>query len=81
MAGPLVVSWSSPRVITFVTLIFSELAPKRLALQRTVPIALLAAPVLDVISRLARPIVWLLSVSVDVVVRLLGADPRQGRER
>ena len=32
------------------------------------------------ISRLARPVVWLLSVSVNVVVRLLGADPRQGRQ-
>jgi putative hemolysin len=67
-------------LVTLLTLIFSELAPKRLALQRTVPIALLAAPVLDVISRLARPVVWLLSVSVDLVVRLLGADPRKGRE-
>ena len=67
--------------ITLVTLVFSELAPKRLALQRTVPIALLSAPVLDVISRLARPVVWLLSVSVNLVVRLLGADPRQGREQ
>src|SRR5262249_5635587 len=38
------------------------------------------APALDVISRLARPVVWLLSVSVNLVVRLLGADPRQGRE-
>jgi putative hemolysin len=66
--------------ITFLSLVFSELAPKRLALQRTVPIALFAAPTLDVISRLARPVVWLLSVSVDVVVRLLGADPRQGRQ-
>ena len=66
--------------ITFLTLVFSELAPKRLALQRTVSIALLAAPVLDVISRLARPVVWLLSVSVNLVVRLLGADPRQGRQ-
>ncbi len=66
--------------ITFLTLVFSELAPKRLALQRTVPIALFAAPTLDVISRLARPVVWLLSVSVNVVVRLLGADPRQGRQ-
>src|SRR5579871_907907 len=35
--------------ITFLTLVFSELAPKRLALQRTVPIALFAAPTLDVI--------------------------------
>jgi len=66
--------------VTFLTLVLAELAPKRLALQRTVPIALFAAPTLDVISRLARPVVWLLSVSVDVVVRLLGADPREGRE-
>jgi putative hemolysin len=66
--------------ITFLSLVFSELVPKRLALQRTVPIALFAAPVLDVISSLARPVVWLLSVTVNLVVRLLGADPRQGRE-
>ncbi len=67
--------------ITFVSLVLGELAPKRVALQRTVPIALLAAPVLDLISRMARPVVWLLSISVNVVVRLLGADPRQGREQ
>ena len=66
--------------ITFVSLVLSELAPKRLALQRTVPIALFAAPTLDVISRLARPVVWLLSVSVNGVVRLLGGDPRAGRQ-
>jgi putative hemolysin len=66
--------------ITFVSLVLGELAPKRLALQRAVPIALFAAPILDVIARLARPVVWLLSVSVNVVVRILGGDPRQGRQ-
>jgi len=66
--------------ITFITLVLSELAPKRLALQRTVPIALLAAPTLDRIATLARPVVWLLSISVNVVVTLLGGDPRQGRQ-
>src|SRR5579862_9458730 len=66
--------------ITYLTLVFSELAPKRLALQRTVSIALFAAPTLDVISRLAKPVVWLLSASVNVVVRLFGADPNQGRQ-
>jgi putative hemolysin len=80
VAGPLSFAVVTAAV-TLLTLIFSELAPKRLALQRTVPIALLAAPVLDVISRLARPVVWFLSVSVNLVVRLLGADPRQGREQ
>lgn len=66
--------------ITFASLVLGELAPKRLALQRTVPIALFAAPILDVIARLARPVVWLLSVSVNVVVRLLGGDPEQNRQ-
>ena len=66
--------------ITFVSLVFGELAPKRLALQRTVPIALFSAPTLDIIARLARPVVWLLSVSVNLVVRILGGDPRQGRQ-
>ncbi len=66
--------------ITFVTLVLSELAPKRLALQSAVPLALFAAPTLEVIARLARPVVWLLSISVNVVVRLLGGDPRQSRQ-
>ena len=66
--------------ITFITLVLSELAPKRLALQRAVPLALFAAPTLDIIARLARPVVWLLSISVNVVVQLLGGDPRQGRQ-
>jgi putative hemolysin len=66
--------------ITFVSLIFGELAPKRLALQRAGSLALLAAPLLDWIASLARPVVWLLSVSVNVVVRLLGGDPRQSRQ-
>jgi len=66
--------------ITFVSLVLGELAPKRIALQRQLPIALLAAPLLDRIATLARPVVWLLSISVNVVVRLLGGDPRQGRQ-
>jgi putative hemolysin len=67
--------------ITFVSLVLGELAPKRLALQRAAPLALFAAPLLERIARLARPVVWLLSVSVNVVVRLLGGDPRQNRQR
>ena len=66
-------------VISFFTLILGELAPKRLALQRPEPIALLAAPVLDRISVLARPLVWLLSQCTNLVVRLLGGDPAISR--
>jgi putative hemolysin len=66
--------------ITYLTLVFSELAPKRIALQRTVPVALLAGPLLDRLAALARPLVRLLSASVNVVVALLGGDPRAGRQ-
>jgi putative hemolysin len=65
--------------ISFFTLVLGELAPKRLALQRPEPIALFAAPLLDRISVLARPVVWLLSVCTNLVVRLLGGDPSVGR--
>ena len=66
--------------ITFVSLVLGELAPKRIALQRSMSLALFAAPLLDRIATLARPVVWLLSVSVNVVVTLLGGDPRAGRQ-
>ncbi len=47
--------------ISFFSLVLQELAPKRLALQRPESLALIAAPLLDRISVLARPLVWLLS--------------------
>jgi magnesium and cobalt exporter, CNNM family len=66
-------------VISLFTLVLGELAPKRLALQRPESLSLLAAPLLDRISVLARPLVWFLSRSTNLVVRLLGGDPRAGR--
>jgi len=65
--------------ISFFSLVLGELAPKRIALQRSESIALFAAPVLDRISVAARPVVWLLSQSTNLVVRLLGGDPKVGR--
>ena len=32
------------------------------------------------IAKLARPVIWLLGVSTDIVVRVLGGDPKAGRE-
>jgi putative hemolysin len=66
-------------VISYFTLVLGELAPKRLALQRPEKAAMIAAPTLDRISVLARPLVWLLSRSINLVVRILGGDPAAGR--
>jgi len=67
-------------VLTFVTLVIGELAPKRIAMQRTEGWALLVARPLDVLSTVSRPAVWLLSAATDLVVRLAGGDPRAQRE-
>jgi putative hemolysin len=67
-------------IISFVTLVVGELAPKRLALQRTESAARLFAPPLDRVARVFRPVIWLLSKATDVVVRLLGGDPHAARE-
>ena len=66
--------------ITFVSLVLGELAPKRIALQRSTRVALLAAPLLDRIATLARPVVWLLTKSANLVVALFGVDPEVGRQ-
>jgi len=68
-------------VISYFSLVLGELAPKRLALQRAEGVALVVAPILDRLAKLSRPAIWLLGKSTDVVVRLLGADPRAQREQ
>jgi putative hemolysin len=67
-------------VITFVTLVIGELAPKRLALQRPEPTARAVAPFLNRMAAVVRPFIFLLSVCTNGVVRLLGGDPNVGRE-
>jgi putative hemolysin len=68
-------------VLAYVTLVFGELAPKRVAMQRAERWGLVAARPLAVTATLARPAVWLLSRSTDVAVRLMGGDPTRGREQ
>jgi putative hemolysin len=66
--------------LAYVTLVFGELAPKRVAMQRAEGWGLLAARPLAAMSSFTRPVVWLLSRSTDVAVRLMGADPSRQRE-
>lgn len=66
-------------VIAYFSLVFGELVPKRLALFRTEAIALAAAPSIDFIAGIFRPVIWLLSRSTDAVVRLFGVDPKEAR--
>ena len=67
-------------VLSYVTLVLGELAPKRVAMQKAEGWGLVAARPLAVLSTVTRPAVWLLSASADVAVRLMGADPDRQRE-
>jgi putative hemolysin len=68
-------------ILTFVTLVLGELAPKRLAMQYAERWALGVARPLDLLSRVSRPAVWMLGRTTDLVVRLFGGDPRAASEQ
>ena len=68
-------------VIAYFSLVFGELVPKRLALYRTEEISLWSAGAIDLIAKLFRPVIWLLSRSTDFVVRLFGVDPKEQRSQ
>jgi putative hemolysin len=67
-------------IITFITLVVGELAPKRLGLQRPEATAKVFAPALNRLAGIFRPVIWLLSRSTNGLVRVLGGDPNAGRE-
>jgi putative hemolysin len=67
-------------LIAYFALVVGELVPKRIALQRGERIALVTARPLHAVATFLRPVIALLSISTDAVVRLLGMDPKAGRE-
>jgi putative hemolysin len=64
-------------VITYASLVVGELTPKAIALRDPERFAGLVAPMIAVISRVSSPIVRVLSVSTNLVLRLLGVGPAQ----
>ena len=59
-------------VITYFSLIFGELVPKQVALKNPERIAVMVAPVMRIVSRVAAPVVWVLDASGRAVLHLLG---------
>ena len=65
-------------LLSFVTLLFGELVPKRLALRRAEDFARLAAPAMKIFSQVTRPFVWLMGASTSAVLVMLGAHKQDG---
>ena len=64
-------------VLSYFTLVFGELVPKRLAMKNAEKLALGISDLIAFVSRAFAPLVWLLTASTNGVLRLLGVDPNQ----
>lgn len=62
-------------VLSYFTLVFGELVPKRIAMRKAETLALGMSALISGISKLFAPIVWLLTISTNAILRLLGIDP------
>ena len=90
--GPLLMRWGLGKMaadivslvvitvlISFFSIIISELTSKRLAMQRPESFAMVLAPFINSIVILFRPVIWLLDVCTNGLVRLMGGDPDVGK--
>ena len=71
----------STLVVAYLALVLAELVPKRLGLQHAERYALFLAGPIDVMAKVFTPFIALLSASTNVVVRILGGNPKAGREQ
>ncbi|MBQ8893364.1 MAG: HlyC/CorC family transporter [Clostridia bacterium] len=67
-------------LLSFVTLVFGELVPKRVAMQKGEQIALALSGIVTLLSKIFAPLVWLLTASTNGVLRLMRLDPNAGEE-
>ena len=62
-------------ILSYFTLIFGELVPKRVAMRKAEPLALTMSSPISIIAKLFSPIVGFLTFSTNTVLRLMGIDP------
>jgi len=67
-------------ILSYLTLIFGELVPKRIAMKKAESMALGVSGLILFISKVFAPIVWLLTISTNGVLRLCGIDPTKQEE-
>ena len=67
-------------ILSFFTLIFGELVPKRVAQRKTEALALGMSRMIYFISKLFAPLVFILTASTNGILRLMGIDPNENEE-
>ena len=67
-------------VLSYFMIVLGESVPKRIALQHSEKVARFACKVISFVSRLCKPLVWLLTVSTNGVLRLFGITPNDSAD-
>lgn len=67
-------------VLSYFTLVLGELVPKRIAMKRAEGVARAVSGLMIGMKSVLRPIIWLLTVSTNGVLRLCGIDPDDNTE-
>jgi len=64
-------------ILSYFTLVFGELVPKRIAMKKAEPLALGMSALISTIAKFFAPIVWVLTASTNGMLRLFGIDPNE----
>ena len=67
-------------ILSFFTLVLGELVPKRIAMKHKEQLAEAVCGIITFLAAALRPIIWLLTVSTNGVLRLFGIDPNEKEE-
>lgn len=67
-------------ILSFFTLVLGELVPKRVAMRHKEKLAEAVCGVISFLAVVLKPIIWLLTVSTNGVLRLFGIDPQAKEE-
>ena len=68
-------------ILSYFTLVLGVLAPRRIASKRSDKLSVAMAPMVLGLAKLFTPVVWFLSVSTNIVVRICGIDPNEEEEK
>mgnify|MGYP002659987160 FL=1 len=64
-------------ILSYFTLIFGELVPKRIAMKHKEKLANSVCGIISFLAAVLKPIIWFLTISTNAVLRLVGIDPHE----
>ena len=64
-------------IMSYFSIVFGELIPKRVAMKKTESVSLALSGILTVVAQVFRPIVWVLTISTNGLLRLIGINPEE----